>query len=168
MGMIYDVRLEGREVQLEVEATDGGWRVREVGGDWRVVAGRFAQPGELLLVLDGRQRAVGVHSAGDRVSVQADGHAFSAEVVDPRKVRADLAGGAGEGVVATPMPGVVVRIPAKVGQAVKAGDVIVVVEAMKMENEFKAPVDGVVASIDVAVGQALEASAILAHIDAAD
>jgi acetyl-CoA/propionyl-CoA carboxylase biotin carboxyl carrier protein len=171
MGMRYDVALEDRTVHLEVEAASGGWRVRTwddgKAGDWRAVDGRWVRDGELLLVHEGRQRAVGTHVDGDQVHLQADGHGLTAEVVDPMKVRADLAGGTAEGQVKTPMPGVVVRVPATVGQTVAAGDVLVVVEAMKMENEFKSPVAGTVASIPVAVGDTLESNAVLAVVDPA-
>lgn len=168
MGMTYEIRIEGREVTVEVESTDGGWRLRTLDEDgpgaWNTVPGRFPRDGELLLALNGRNRAVGVHVSGDRVSLQVDGHALTADVIDPRKVRADLAGGGSEGVVSTPMPGVVVRIPSSVGQQVAAGDVLVVVEAMKMENEFKAPIDGVVEAIEVTVGQTLEADTVLVRV----
>ena len=49
--------------------------------------------------------------------------------------------------VNSPMPGTIVDVPVKAGQAVKAGDVLVILEAMKMENEIKAPKDGTVASV---------------------
>lgn len=61
--------------------------------------------------------------------------------------------------------GKVFKIEAKVGQAVKKGDAVVIVEAMKMEIPMVAPEDGTVASIDVAVGDSVEAGAVLATID---
>ena len=171
MGMTYDIRIEGRELSVEVESTDAGWRVRTLGedgpGPWQDLPGRFVRDGELIFQHAGRNRAVGVHTKADRATLQVDGHHLVADVIDPRKVRADLAGGAGEGVVSTPMPGVVVRIPASEGQEVAAGDVLVVVEAMKMENEFKAPIAGVVESIEVSVGQTLESDTVLARIEPA-
>ena len=61
--------------------------------------------------------------------------------------------------------GKVFKIEASVGQAVKAGDAVVIVEAMKMEIPVVAPQDGTVASIDVAVGDAVEAGALLATMN---
>ncbi len=61
--------------------------------------------------------------------------------------------------------GKVFKIEAKVGQAVKAGDAVVVLEAMKMEIPVVAPKDGTVASIDVTVGDAVEAGALLATMN---
>ena len=57
------------------------------------------------------------------------------------------------------------KIEAKVGQAVKAGDAVVIIEAMKMEIPVVAPQDGTVASIDVAVGDSIEAGAVLATMN---
>ena len=71
------------------------------------------------------------------------------------------AAGAGSIKVEAGAAGKVFKIEAKVGQAVKAGDAIVVVEAMKMEIPVVAPQDGTVASIDVAVGDPVEAGALL-------
>jgi biotin carboxyl carrier protein len=81
--------------------------------------------------------------------------------VDPRASALDLAAGGSKGTVRSPMPGAVVRVLVAPGDAVTKGQVLVVVEAMKMENEFRAADDGVVASVGVAVGQAVEAGAVL-------
>ena len=58
--------------------------------------------------------------------------------------------------IAAPMPGKILAIKANVGQAVKRGDVVMILEAMKMENEITAPEDGTVAGINVAVGDSVE------------
>ena len=75
------------------------------------------------------------------------------------------AAGAGSIKVEAGAAGKVFKIEAKVGQAVKAGDAIVVVEATKMEIPVVAPQDGTVASIDVAVGDPVEAGALLATLN---
>ena len=59
------------------------------------------------------------------------------------------------------MPGKILGIKANVGQAVKRGDVVIILEAMKMENEIVAPSDGTIASINVAVGDSVESGATL-------
>ena len=66
--------------------------------------------------------------------------------------------------VEAPMSGKILGIKASVGQAVKKGDVIVVLEAMKMENDIVAPQDGTVASIDVTAGQQVESGAAIATL----
>jgi len=66
--------------------------------------------------------------------------------------------------VNAPMPGKILSIKANIGQAVKKGDVILILEAMKMENEIVAPQDGTVASINVSAGQSVEAGDLLATL----
>ena len=75
------------------------------------------------------------------------------------------AGAAGSVTVAAPMPGKILGVKANPGQAVKKGDVIVILEAMKMENEIVAPQDGTIASINVATGYSVEAGATLATLN---
>ncbi|NLL79804.1 MAG: biotin/lipoyl-binding protein [Clostridiales bacterium] len=75
------------------------------------------------------------------------------------------AGAAGSVKIEAGAAGKVFKIEASVGQAVKSGDTVVVVEAMKMEIPVVAPQDGTVASIDVAVGDAVEAGAVLATLN---
>ena len=75
------------------------------------------------------------------------------------------AGGAGSIKVTAGAAGKVYKIAANVGQSVKAGDPVVIIEAMKMEIPVVAPQDGTVASIDVAVGDAIDAGAVLATMN---
>ena len=75
------------------------------------------------------------------------------------------AGAAGSVQVTAPMPGKVVAVKASVGQAVKKGEVVLVLEAMKMENDIVAPEDGTIASINVANGDAVESGAFLATLN---
>lgn len=81
------------------------------------------------------------------------------------KAAPKAAGGAGSVKVEAGAAGKVFKIEAKVGQAVKAGDAVVIIEAMKMEIPVVAPQDGTVASIDVAVGDSIEAGAVLATMN---
>ena len=75
------------------------------------------------------------------------------------------AGAAGSVKVAAPMPGKILGVKANPGQAVKKGDAVIILEAMKMEIPVVAPEDGTVASIDVAVGDTVEAGAVLATLN---
>ena len=80
--------------------------------------------------------------------------------------KAAASGGAQGAVkVNAPMPGKILSVKASAGQAVKKGDVILILEAMKMENEVVAPQDGTVASINVAAGDSVEAGAVLASLN---
>ena len=75
------------------------------------------------------------------------------------------AGAAGAVAVTAPMPGKILGVKASAGQAVKRGQVLLILEAMKMENEIVAPQDGTVASINVAVGDSVEPGATLATLN---
>lgn len=74
-------------------------------------------------------------------------------------------GVAGSVKVVAPMPGKILGVKVSAGQAVKKGDVLLVLEAMKMENEIVAPSDGTVASINVAAGQSVESGEVLATLN---
>ncbi len=103
----------------------------------------------------------------DRLEI--DGHPVRYAVEDPRqwKRTSALAGAGGRASITAPMPGKVVRILVAVGDIVTAGQGIVVVEAMKMQNELKSPVAGVVAKLAVAENAGVAAGAVLAIIEAA-
>lgn len=74
-------------------------------------------------------------------------------------------GNAGSIVVSAPMPGKILNVKANVGASVKKGDVVLILEAMKMENEVVAPEDGTIASINVAAGDSVEAGDTLATLN---
>jgi biotin carboxyl carrier protein len=98
--------------------------------------------------------------------VAAEGSRVTAAVLDERSqaIRAMTKGAAlphGPVQLRAPMPGLVVRIPVQEGEEVAAGTGLVVVEAMKMENELKAPVDGTVGKVHVVPGARVEKGAVL-------
>jgi len=107
---------------------------------------------------------------GQRWVLGAVGQRFDVEAVDERtrQIRA-LTGtrrpAHGSGIVAAPMPGLVVRVEVAPGQRVEAGAALVVVEAMKMENELRAPRTAVVAAVHVAAGQTVEKGAPLVTLE---
>lgn len=79
--------------------------------------------------------------------------------------KAAPAGGEGAVKVNAPMPGKILSVKVSAGQAVKKGDVLMILEAMKMENEVVAPQDGTVAGVNVAAGDSVEAGAVLASLN---
>lgn len=91
----------------------------------------------------------------------------AAPKVTPKAAAAPKAAPAGAGAVkiTAPMPGKIVAVKANAGAAVKKGQVILVLEAMKMENDVVAPQDGTLASVDVATGASVEAGSVLATMN---
>ena len=92
--------------------------------------------------------------------------AFAAKPEAPVKAQGSAAGaggaaGAGSKKIVAPMPGSIVKVNVSNGASFKKGDVLVVLEAMKMENEISAPEDGVVASVAVSVGGSVETGGVL-------
>lgn len=138
----------------------------EFAVDGRVmqIDARMLQPGILSLVVEGRQ----YRCILDGNAVLIGGRRFEFEVSDPRSLqgrRGVGVGAAGPRAVKAPMPGRVVRVLAAVGEDVSEQQGIVVIEAMKMQNELKAPKAGRVARIAVDVGDAVAANDVLAVIE---
>ena len=101
-----------------------------------------------------------------RYTLWVDGYRFETEALDERTrairdLSAASAGPVGPAPIVAPMPGLIVRVSVKVGDKVEAGQGIVVMEAMKMENELRATAAGVVKSVEVAAGTAVEKGALL-------
>ncbi len=145
-----DVQLEGDRLVLDT-------------GDERVQADVAPLPdGESYsLLVDGRSYEVAVEEDGATLRVRLGGRTFRASVRSPlekvlREVRATGPAGAGS-VLAAPMPGLIVALKAGPGDAVAAGQALLVMEAMKMQNELSAEADGVVETVHVTVGQSVEA-----------
>ncbi len=83
----------------------------------------------------------------------------------PAAAAPKAAGNAGSVSITAPMPGKILDIKANAGQAVKKGDVVLLLEAMKMENEVVAPQDGTIASVNVGSGAMVESGDVLATMD---
>lgn len=101
--------------------------------------------------------------SGDAVASAPSAPAAPAPAKSAAPAPKKAAVGAGEK-VAAPMPGTIVSVKVSDGQAVKKGDVLVVLEAMKMENEIKAPADGTVTSVAVSKGESVDTGATLVTI----
>lgn len=104
-------------------------------------------------------------STGAPVAAKAPAAPKAAPKAAPAAAAPKAAGGAGSVKIEAGAAGKVFKLEKKVGDAVKKGDPVVVIEAMKMEIPVVAPQDGTVASVDVAVGDAVEAGAVLATLN---
>ncbi len=127
------------------------------------------EPNVYLLKHEGRVYEAFVGKGADGVSkVEINGEQIDVRLIDPKKLRgAGAAAVAADGVaeIKTAMPGKVVRVIVSAGDEVKKGDGILVVEAMKMQNELKSPKDGTVKSINAPEGKTVAAGDVLAVIE---
>ncbi|MCW5893392.1 MAG: hypothetical protein KIT14_22995 [bacterium] len=119
---------------------------------------------ELVVVLDGRTHRAFVARRSDRVLVAIDGVVHTFAVGDD--TGGGAAGGVGSGTVTAPMPGKVIRVAVGVGDAVEAGQALVVLEAMKMETTLAAEVAGTVKAVHAAEGAMVDGGALLVEIAA--
>ena len=119
------------------------------------------------ITVNGNVYDVTVEEGAGVVAAPVAAAPVAAPVAAPKAApKAAAPAGAQGGVkINAPMPGKILGIKANAGQAVKKGDVILVLEAMKMENEIVAPQDGTVASINTSVGEQVEAGAVLATLN---
>jgi acetyl/propionyl-CoA carboxylase alpha subunit len=115
--------------------------------------------GEAIVTLDGAAARVWIATEGDEVFVHAAGRAWRVTAIDA--VDAAHGHGVGDDAVIAPMPGTVVAVPVSAGTAVRRGDVLIVLESMKLETSLKAPRDGVVASAPLAPGATFDRGAVL-------
>lgn len=122
------------------------------------------EPQVLNLMADGRSLEAGILPFDGGVEVDIRGLSHEVVVVDPRRKALRTGGASGGGAVKTQMPGRVVRVLVSEGDTVQKGDALVVVEAMKMENEIKAPREGTISRIAVGEGDVVEARAVLVDL----
>ena len=166
--MKYFVTIGGKEIVVELD----GERLTVDGAEVRA-AHLTTLPGTPIrhLVLDGASHVLAMEPVGrGEWEVGRLGERFGAEVVDERTrhIRSLTGGGAkaaGPAVLKAPMPGLVVRVAVEEGGRVEAGAPVVVLEAMKMENELRAPAAAVVKGIKVKAGQAVEKGQVLVEFE---
>lgn len=164
--MKYFVSVDGREVVVEVD----GDRIRVEGRE--LTAHLVRVPGTPLRHLLVGDRSVTLALEGDRgrwqVAFHGDRRDIEVQDERTRHIRS-LTGQAGHargvGALKAPMPGLVVRVSVAEGQRVGPGTSLVVLEAMKMENELRSPAEAVVRAIKVRAGQAVEKGEVLIEFE---
>ena len=123
------------------------------------------------ITVNGNTYEVLVEEVGGAASAPVATPVFSAPVAAPAaapaapKAAPAASGNTGANKVVAPMPGTILEVKVSAGQSVKKGDVICVLEAMKMENDIPAPCDGVIASVNVQKGASVSANDIIASIN---
>ena len=151
---------------MKLEVVVNG-RPRWLEIDPAAVDAREVEPGVYSILIDGRSYEVTLEADGDGYAAGVNGRRYAIQVRDPRKLaraRAPLDAG-GRQTISSPMPGKVVRLLARQGDQVAAGQGLLVVEAMKMQNEIRSPKSGRVAAIRVAAGAAVVGGETLAEVE---
>jgi biotin carboxyl carrier protein len=165
--MIYDVTIDGQDYRLELAREKAGWKCY-LNGRKVALDAVLTRANVLSIVIEGIAYEVKREITTRDLHFWVGSARYAAEVRDPRSWRSRRQGaGAADGVVrlVAPMPGKVVRVLVAEKTQVEAGQGVLVVEAMKMQNELKSPKKGVVQKILAAQGAAVNAGDVLAIVE---
>jgi len=170
--MKFEVQLDGSSGKasrvVELERTAAGWRVTLDGQTVDADAIEIS-PYTLSILLNGESHEIRITPLpGGKLKLQSGVHEFIAEVIDPRfwsgrrhgQVEAE-----GRQPIVAPMPGKIVRLLVKAGDRVEAGQGLLVVEAIKMQNEIRSPKTGRVERVLAKEGQPVTAGDVLAWVE---
>src|SRR5215475_11413259 len=167
--MAFVAKLGEQTYTVEIEETGKGLYRVSVDGNEFFVDGKKTGRTNYSLIVDNRSFEIEVDNAEDEYRVLVDGRNYHVNLVDERRVRV---GGAqsdlqleGRQRVSVPMPGKVIEVLVSEGDSVEKGQGLVIVEAMKMENEVRSPIAGEVKEIKVKPGDAVEGGAVLIIIE---
>jgi biotin carboxyl carrier protein len=157
----------GAEDQIEFLSPAPDCRFRLGDGPVRAAQVEVPEPCVYSILMDGRSYEARVEEHPGMLVVVIDGYRFEIDVRDPRRLRRGAAGRGADGVqtITAPMPGKVVRVLVAPGDAVEAGQGLLVVEAMKMQNELKAQRAGKVLTISTREGATVAPGEALATIE---
>lgn len=169
-------KIQFDQLGFEVEASQHGEQIRVAIGTQEFLAhlqetpqGFKVRVGEVLLSLDIPKEQKDEMRLSRSTPVSIDGQIHQVRFTPmraQRKAQSSANLGSGEGSVTAFMPGTIVRVMVEVGQHVQAGDVLLILEAMKMENEVKSPQDGVIKTLQVTAGTNVNKGQVLVEIEA--
>lgn len=167
--MAFIAKLGEQSYSVEIEEIGKSlYRVAIDGNDF-LVDGKKTGRTNYSLIVDNRSFEIEVDNAEDEYRVLVDGRNYHVHLVDERRVR--VGGGQsdidlqGRQKVSVPMPGKVIAVLVSEGDNVERGQGLVIVEAMKMENEVRSPIAGEVKEIKVKPGDAVEGGAVLVIVE---
>ncbi len=170
--MLYDVTIDGKSYRLELARAEGRWLCRLDGREEQVDA-VLARPDVLSLRIRNQVYEIKLERVGaaddynNDLQVWVGNVRFSCELRDPRalRTRARATDDHGPRKLTAPMSGKVVRVLAREGDTVEAGAGVLVLEAMKMQNEIKSPKKGTIQKMLAAEGLAVNAGDVLAIVE---
>ena len=168
MKLIAEINSEKHEVEIK---RDGANLSAEIGGRVYELEASEPEPNVYLLKHAGKIYQIFVspnEKPGEPFAVNVGNQNYEIKIFDPRRLRGTNAAAGqttGASEIKTAMPGKVVRVLVEIGAEIKTGEGVIIVEAMKMQNEMKSPKDGIVKEIRYAEGATVNAGDILAIIE---
>jgi biotin carboxyl carrier protein len=165
--MVYEISIDGKAYRLELERADAGWRCRLEGRDIAMDA-VLVRRDVLSVLIEGKAYEVKREQSLADMHLWVGRERYLAELRDPKSLRGRRGAGSdekGPQKLIAPMPGKVVRLLIGEQQVVEAGQSILVVEAMKMQNEIKSPKKGRVQKIVTVEGASVNAGDVLAIVE---
>jgi len=167
--MAFIARLGENNYTVEIEEIEKSIYRVSIDGNEFMVDGKKTGRTNYSLIVENRSFEVEVDPDGDEYRALVDGRNYYVNLMDERRVRtgAGQAGGKAQGrqTVSVPMPGKVIAVIVNEGDKVEKGQGLVIVEAMKMENEVRSPIAGEVKEIKVRQGETIEAGAALLIVE---
>jgi len=165
--MVYEAIIDGKSYRLELERADGRWHCR-LDGQMVEVDAVLARRDVISMLIGGKAFEIKRERTATDLHLWVGSTRYAAELRDPRSLRSR--GGAardqkGPKKLTAPMPGRVVRLLVTENTEVEAGQGVLVVEAMKMQNEIKSPKKGIVQTFAVAEGATVNAGDVLAIVE---
>ncbi len=166
--MKFVATIGDRADTVEVTGEGGRYRLTLDGQIWEVDA-RLTAPGIYSLLIDGVSYVADVSDRDGACAVDVGDETYLIQVEEETRhvirTKGGAAGGHVQQTLVAPLPGRITHVAVKAGDRVEAGDTLLVIEAMKMENEFRAGGPGMVAEVRVQPGQAVNAGDVLIVID---
>ena len=164
--MTYEISIDGKSHRLELSRAEGLWSCRLDGREVEVDA-ILARPDVLSLRIANKAYEVKGERVAGEMHLWVGSARFAVEVRDPRSLRGRVGAVDDHGPknLTAPMPGRIVRVLVKQGDNVEAGAGVLVMEAMKMQNEIKSPKKGTIQKILVSEGAAVNSGDVLAIVE---
>jgi biotin carboxyl carrier protein len=164
--MKYITTVNDQEYTIEIDQ-EGQITVNDQ--QYRIDFQQLSEGGMLSLLLNQHSLEAIVEERDQSWEVLIRGELYSVKVQDERAYRLAKARGVstavtGKANIASPMPGLIIEVPVEVGQIVKKGDQVIILESMKMENELRAPRDGIIKKVWVTKGASVEKNEVLVTI----
>jgi len=169
--MKLTAEVEGESYALDLERREGARVEATIDGRRYELEARETEAGAFLLLAEGRVyecRANRAGAQGEATEVHIGDEVFRVRLFDPKRLRGARGAGAeasGRAQVVASMPGKVVRVLVAEGATVEAGDGLVVVEAMKMQNELKSPKSGTIVEVRAEAGATVNAGDVLVVVE---